>query len=346
MKYNELIKEMKARNFYKFYTEYEKMESIYNYYNLAFESVLYELYYSDSYNESNNFMNDELSKIIKLLNGLTNKIRIILKEMDSKIPYIERKLKTNFRRNIYYYKDEYHKIEKEKLDKNEFLRYYKYRLEEIEHNIEVLERAKILKRQFLNMQVKIDGLARDYNKYLDDKKEYKTVDEYINENTSLAHFVFTNNTKDYKFSGIDGFLFNCQLHKEKTPSLRVLNKGQKIRCFGCGFSNDDFDDETTCASIGYLMVMEDITKEEAISLINEVYELNISDRICLRKDLVQKYRESLLSEEYKNLLLSSLNRMMNMYPSLDAQNHISYLQKQLDIIAKIKAGNYQMKYKE
>lgn len=196
---------------------------------------------------------------------------------------------------------------------------------------ELLQNTKQLRDDFVSLNKKINILMSEYNDILKIKKD-ETQEEYIKNNTSMIHLVFTNNKKRYRFSGTDGVMFNCQFHNEKTPSFRVRNKNHFFNCFGCGIDSRNFDED---AAVAYLMQYESITEEEALSVLACVYDLDIDVPKNVRIDLVRKYKNSLLSGEYKHLLLLSLDRMNNMIESIDVSEHKEYLQHQLDIIEKI-----------
>lgn len=195
-------------------------------------------------------------------------------------------------------------------------------------SLEKKEQLQKIHDNFVSLNEQINRLIMGYNDILKDNTQH----EYMKNNISLIHLAFTNNQKKYKFSGTDGVMFNCQFHKEKTPSFRVRNKNHYFNCFGCGIDSRSLDED---AAVSYLMLYEEITKEEALSVIASVYDLDIDISKNIRIDLVRKYRNSLLSGEYKHLLISSLDRMNNMIESLDVSEHKKYLQYQLDIIERI-----------
>ena len=60
---------------------------------------------------------------------------------------------------------------------------------------------------------------------------------YLNEQASITHLVYTNNKcSNIKLYSDSGFIFLCQFHQEKTPSLGVRENFGHGYCFGCGSS--------------------------------------------------------------------------------------------------------------
>jgi len=199
-----------------------------------------------------------------------------------------------------------------------------------------------VRNDLIHIHNKFDRLARKFDAIISD--EYiasKTVEHFIQSEVSLLHFVFTNDKSEkIRPTGIDGYYFSCPFHNEKTPSFRVLNKNNSCMCYGChfGFRDDYYSSSIYGDAKGvilYLMAYEDITQEEAIALIAKVYALDITVEIEPKDELVRKYTDSLLSPEYKNLLLSSLEKMKGMMPSLERDEHMAFLEKQLYAIERV-----------
>lgn len=129
---------------------------------------------------------------------------------------------------------------------------------------------------------------------LNEKVHIITPKEFILRNSILSHLVYTNN----KYSVIkpvsaDSFMFLCQFHVEKTPSMIVNNSRNFLQCFGCG---------EILNSIEYLKEYEEITEEESLSLLADIYFLNFPDKKDSIVELQEKYVKSLLSDEFKSLL--------------------------------------------
>lgn len=123
---------------------------------------------------------------------------------------------------------------------------------------------------------------------------------YLWSNSSLLLFVLANNTHDrIKLYSTDSFMFLCQFHREKTPSLGVTNHVNLMYCFGCGFGANIFK---------YIQEYENISFKEALSLVAEVYNLEKSD-VKVNKALIDKYKESIMSNRYLELIEQGIERL-------------------------------------
>ena len=125
---------------------------------------------------------------------------------------------------------------------------------------------------------------------------------YVMLNSSLLPFVLANNTHDeIKLYSTDSFMFLCQFHIEKTPSLGVTNHVNLMYCFGCGYGGNVFD---------YVKDYENISFKEALSLVAEVYNLEKTG-IKVNKDLVDKYKRSIMSDKYLELIEQGMKRIID-----------------------------------
>lgn len=103
-----------------------------------------------------------------------------------------------------------------------------------------------------------------------------TIEEYLQEECSITNLVFTNNTyPKIKLHSNDGFMFLCQFHNERTPSMGVVNSRNYGMCYGCGHS---------FRCIDYIEEVEGLTHREAVSLLARVYMIDIKDSV-IREDL-------------------------------------------------------------
>lgn len=129
-----------------------------------------------------------------------------------------------------------------------------------------------------------------------------SVGDYLQKECSLVHLVFSNNTHPkIRPYADDSFMFLCQFHLEKTPSLGITSSKGLGHCYGCG---------TGFNVIKYIMEYENLTFKEAICLLAKVYMIKIPRNYLSNADpLVIKYREVLLSDEFKNLLLMGQERV-------------------------------------
>lgn len=163
---------------------------------------------------------------------------------------------------------------------------------------------------------RIKSILSKYNKYKDNEY-YKKLEHIISENyflknkyddyyimyvlnnSSLLPFVLANNMHDeIRLYSADSFMFLCQFHKEKTPSLGITNSKNLMYCFGCGIGGN---------ILSYLQEYENMTFHEALSLIAQVYNLE-SPNIKVNKNLIDKYKESIISDRYIELIEQGIER--------------------------------------
>lgn len=125
---------------------------------------------------------------------------------------------------------------------------------------------------------------------------------YVMLNSSLLPFVLANNTHDkIRLYSTDSFMFLCQFHNEETPSLGLTNHVNLMYCFGCGYSGNVFD---------YVKDYENISFKEALSLVAKVYNLEDPD-IKVNKDLIDKYKQSIMSDKYLELIELGMKRIID-----------------------------------
>lgn len=136
--------------------------------------------------------------------------------------------------------------------------------------------------------------------------------KYVIDNTSLIHLVFSHN--DYPKIGSPRNLnrmFMCQFHrpygvrKYTNLDMRVRIHKNYFQCFACGVEGGPID---------YLMMVENITYDQAIYLLAEVYLIDIPENPYKNEEnfeIVNYYRNKLISEEYINFLIDSYNSVKN-----------------------------------
>lgn len=152
---------------------------------------------------------------------------------------------------------------------------------------------------------KIESLLLDFNALLFLLKNNvipNSLNNFLPQECSIAHLVYTNNeNKTIKFYATDSFLFRCQFHNERRPSLSVSEGVGLGYCFGCkiGFK-----------TISYLIKYEKLSYREAVCLLALVYMIDIGNNQVFTEDddIVKKYRNSLLKDEFKELLLKAIDR--------------------------------------
>ena len=125
--------------------------------------------------------------------------------------------------------------------------------------------------------------------------------EYVKNNTSLLHLIYTNNThpKIKKYS-INSHMFLCQFHREKTPSFGITSDKNLSHCFGCGFGGNQFT---------YIMNYENYSFIDTFYFLAEIYLIEIPNNPFKNNPNVEKYRKVLLSDEYMNFITSSIERV-------------------------------------
>lgn len=125
---------------------------------------------------------------------------------------------------------------------------------------------------------------------------------YLHEyGSSIVHLIYTNNTcENIRLYCQTSFMFLCQFHNEKTPSMGATLHNNFVHCFGCGYRSNP---------ISYIMSYENLTYQEAVSLLARIYLIDLDyNTISEDDELVLKYRQTLLSDEFKNIILLSYKR--------------------------------------
>lgn len=123
---------------------------------------------------------------------------------------------------------------------------------------------------------------------------------YISQNGFLLPLVLANNTHPkIRLTGDNRYMFLCQLHLEKTPSLGVNDLKNYYFCYGCGGSGN---------AVSYLMEYENLSFPESIQLLAQIYLFDVKRQEQKFAPLVQKYQDAILSDEYQNLLEIGFDR--------------------------------------
>ncbi len=176
----------------------------------------------------------------------------------------------------------------------------------------------------------------DYNKMLrllEDELVPKSLGQYIQEECSLTHLVYTNNTNPkIKPYSLDSYLFSCQFHREKNPSLGISNGVGLGRCFACGESFN---------IVGYIMKYEGLSYQETVKLLAKVYKIDIGNNdLDDNNELYTKYSSSLLSEGYKSLLLKGLDRTSKKEDSYNKERSILKFNHDIETIDRVKEDRW------
>lgn len=163
---------------------------------------------------------------------------------------------------------------------------------------------------------------------------YSHLRNLIYQESSLLHLVFTNNNfNQIELYSRDSFKFLCQFHSEKTPSMGVTNGKNLCYCFGCGYRSD---------AVEYIMKYEKISYKEAVGVLARVYLIDLGyNVISENNELVYKYREILLSKQFKKLLdrgykraikrntaVDGYQRVFNIIDRVKNNEHIEYVKEE------------------
>ena len=148
-------------------------------------------------------------------------------------------------------------------------------------------------------------------------------------NASLLHLIYTNDTfKKIKLHSLDSYLFLCQEHLEEKPSLSVCSSSNSSFCYGCG---------TVRNPLSYLSFYEGISGEEAMELLRNIYLIHPTKEIK-NQSLIDKYRESLFSEEYFYLLEAGMFRTSTKEDSYRKRYALIRYREHLSTINRVKEG--------
>lgn len=128
---------------------------------------------------------------------------------------------------------------------------------------------------------------------------------YILNNTSLMHLIYSNNTHP-KISGTTSLFrrFRCQFHNDESSSLNVSFAKNFFHCYGCGIEGNQLD---------YLMKYENITYDQASYLLAEIYLIDIPNNPYKNveySEIVNSYRSVLISEEYEQFLINAFKNIV------------------------------------
>lgn len=125
--------------------------------------------------------------------------------------------------------------------------------------------------------------------------------DYIKSNSMLLPLVLANDEeKKIKITGDNGYLFKCQFHEDKKPSMLVRDFKNDLFCYGChSYKN----------AISYLQAHEKLLFNDAIKLLSQIYLYDVKSIDRRLINLVKKYRKSLLSGKYQEFLEVGYERM-------------------------------------
>ena len=215
--------------------------------------------------------------------------------------------------------------------------------EEIKDILIRIKHLKAMEKEQVYLE-RIETLYNDYHKIYESIKKNvipMTLRDVLNETASLLHLVYTNNKSEkIKLYATASVMFSCQFHNEKTPSFGVTDSKGLSYCFGCGKSVNVVD---------YIMEYEILTYQEAVQLLSRIYMINLDFNMMDENDpLVQKYRKTLLSDAFNELLKKLNDRIIKReqiynatYSSRTAKDKII---NNYETIERIKRGEYEKFY--
>ncbi len=158
-----------------------------------------------------------------------------------------------------------------------------------------------------------------------------TVEEFIEREASLTHLAFANNQfVRVKPHSKNSFMFLCPMHLEKTPSFSVDNLNRSGHCFGCG---------KTVKPISFLEEVEFLDEQDAINLLANIYLLDIPGKTSDEdEELVEKYRTSLISPEFQELLINGKERTSKYRRTSQVRLALDTYDKDLQTIERVKSA--------
>ena len=155
--------------------------------------------------------------------------------------------------------------------------------------------------------------------------------DYIVENSYLLPLVMTNNNYEkIKLDFANSYIFKCQFHNDKKPSFSVTDYKNLAHCFGCGKSVN---------VISYLKQIEHLTFTESIELLANIYMFDIKNYGHKFKELSEKYKDTILSAEYKQLLEKGYNRLMKKN-DLSIEEIDNLYKKRFEMIDRVRNNTY------
>lgn len=162
--------------------------------------------------------------------------------------------------------------------------------------------------------------------------------DYICKNSFLLPLVLANNKGKIVLYSKNSYAFNCQFHKDSKNQMGVTDYNNLMYCYGCrvGFN-----------IISYLEKIECLTYKEVLMLLSRIY-LYETKKINNNLDcMVDKYRQSILSDDYKKILDMGYERLIKKnIKCLDNQDIETIYEKRFETIERIRNNEYDLEYKK
>lgn len=178
----------------------------------------------------------------------------------------------------------------------------------------------------------------DYDNLIKELKSHyvkKTFTEFVNEEASLLHLVSTNNHSHANIKKVsdDAYLFCCQFHNDRTPSMRVNTHSNIIRCYGCGYLD--------YRPVDYIMVYEELDKYHALALLCAIYKIEFKNNPYNEKsELVKKYTNAYALAKYKKRLTSGYLRASHKNKTFNNYLAIKNYEREFSLLERIKGCEY------
>jgi len=203
-------------------------------------------------------------------------------------------------------------------------------LEKKLNEIEITENKQY--NYILNILKKINTIKKlMYNSGLLHKYNEDNI-YYIMRNASLLPLILANNQYEgrIKMYCNNSYMFLCQFHNENTPSLGVTDFKNLFHCFGCGASG---------TPISYLSLYENLSFDESVQLISQIYLYNLKANNPKLQPLVEKYQKIIISDAYMELLEMGKKRMKNR-KNMDNYKIDEIYNERFEVISRIKSNQY------
>lgn len=160
---------------------------------------------------------------------------------------------------------------------------------------------------------------------------------YIISHSYLLPLVLANNTHHkIRMYSDNSYMFLCQFHNECTPSFGVTDSKNLMYCFGCGVCGNPLD---------YLKQYENLSFKDAILLLSQIYLFDVKMQNPELEPLVEKYRNTILSDEYLNLLEMGQERLKKRnIVSLDCVDVEKIYADRYETIERIRNNEYDVNF--
>lgn len=235
--------------------------------------------------------------------------------------FIEKKLHEYH--DIYCYGDD-------KAISNIFLRDY-VKIKEWYNNFDVnlLNIYPWFEENYINLQNQVDRLDNIFPDI--PNIEYKNLAyKYMARTAAILPLVLANNDdKVIKTRKSGRHMMLCQFHVESNPSMYITDRYNVLGCFGCGTAKDAYL---------YLKNYEELTPEQAVQLLSQIYLYDTGLYDATLEPLVDKYQKYIMSDEYLERLNIAKDKMLD-FSSYYKQAMKVYNQR-LRTIERIKKQQY------